>query len=127
MICSVITLVLESVFVWKLLLTFASGWIIYRWTSRKWQNFPPGPIGLPIVGSIPYIEIHAEKTFASWTEIYGPVIMVDIGTTRNVVLNSYEAIEEVKYYFSNVLKFSFKNELACMHHKLRKNLAYAIS
>ena len=76
-------------------LSLTVGWIIYRWIKCRLLNFPPGPLGFPIVGSIPYLESHAEKTFASWTKIYGSVMMVDIGTTRNVVLNSFESIEEV--------------------------------
>ena len=79
----------------NILLALILGWIVYSWTSHWWLNLPPGPLGLPIVGVIPYLEMHAEKTFATWTKTYGPVILADITSTRNVVLNSYEAIEEV--------------------------------
>ena len=76
-------------------LAFVIGWIAYRWISCRLLNFPPGPLGFPIVGSLPYFESHDEKTFAAWAKIYGPVMMVDIGTTRNVVLSSFKSIEEV--------------------------------
>ena len=88
-------MILENVTFLHCAFTLLLGWIVYRWISRKLLNFPPGPLGFPIVGSIPYFESHAEKTFTSWTKIYGPIMMVDIGTTRNVVLNSFESIEEV--------------------------------
>ena len=78
-----------------------------QYTIRWWFNLPPGPIGFPIIGSIPYFEKYAEKTFASWTKRYGPIIMVDIGSTRNVVLNSYEAIEEVNIHFSVECRYIF--------------------
>ena len=91
---------------------FIVGWIAYRWTSCRLQNFPPGPLGFPIVGSIPYFESHAEKTLAAWSKIYGPVMMVDIGTTRNVILNSFESIEEVciKFCFKIINDFMYKKQ-----------------
>ena len=84
-------------------LAFVLGWIIYRWTSQRWLNLPPGPLGLPVLGCIPYLEGHAEKTFAKWSKQYGPIIMVDIGSTTNVVLNSYEAIEEVTSFPCSII------------------------
>jgi len=88
--------VLEKVSFWNCLFALVFGWIIYRWSSHKWLNLPPGPIGFPLIGTIPYLERHAEKTLASWTKTYGPVISVNFATTRFVILNTYEAIEEKK-------------------------------
>ena len=76
-------------------LALVLGCIIFCWLKNRWLNLPPGPRGLPIVGCIPFVESHAEKTFAAWSKTYGPIMTVDLASTRNVVLNSYEAIEEV--------------------------------
>jgi len=88
--------VLEILSFWNCLVALVFGWVIYRWASRKWLNLPPGPIGFPIFGSIPYLDKHAERTLTSWIKTYGPVISVDLATTRFVFLNTYEAIEEVR-------------------------------
>jgi len=88
--------VLDNISFWNFSFTFILGWMVYRWASHKWFNLPPGPFGFPIIGSIPYMKLHAEKLFASWMKAYGPVIYVDLAATRMVVLNTYEAIEEVR-------------------------------
>ena len=108
MFCNSLTTVLGSFSFLNYFLALALGWIIYRWASHRWLKLPPGPLGLPIVGVIPYLEMHAEKTLAAWTKTYGPIMLVDIGSTRNVVLNSYEAIEEVTNltFFHEVLQWS---------------------
>ena len=82
------------------LLGLIIGWIVYRWASRRWLNLPPGPLGLPIIGSIPFLGSHAEKTFFSWSKTYGPVMTVDFARTRFVVLNNYDVIEEVRSFGS---------------------------
>jgi len=41
------------------------------------------------------MEKYAERTFAKWAKRYGPVYHVKLGSYDTVVLNSYEAIEQV--------------------------------
>lgn len=52
----------------------------------------PGPRGLPIVGSLPWLwgKVHAEQ-FRVWSEIYGDVFQVRLGERTAVVVNSAAA------------------------------------
>ena len=90
--------VFENVTLSNCFVAFALGWCIYCWLHNRLLNLPPGPIGLPLLGSIPYLQLNAEKTFASWIEKYGPIISVQLGADRTVVLNNIEAIEEVTMF-----------------------------
>ncbi|XP_078492986.1 cytochrome P450 2J2-like [Ciona intestinalis] len=64
------------------------------WRTPKYKNLPPGPMGVPFLGCLPFMEILAERTFTKWSKKYGPIITVQLGDHRTVILNSYEAIEE---------------------------------
>uniref|UniRef100_H2ZL12 Uncharacterized protein n=1 Tax=Ciona savignyi TaxID=51511 RepID=H2ZL12_CIOSA len=61
------------------------------------KNLPPGPTGVPILGCLPFMDTLAELTFTKWSKKYGPIFTVYLGQTRVVVLNSFEAIEEVRF------------------------------
>lgn len=99
---------LDSMFVFdfwtiiKLFLTFSIGWIVYNYTKKRIYNLPPGPIGFPFLGCIPYLDKYSEKIFYKWSKTYGPVIFVTIGSDPTVVLNSYDAIEEVNLTYPDV-------------------------
>lgn len=80
----------------KCLITLNIGWFIYTYIKNWFYKFPPGPIGFPFLGSVPYLDKTPERIFLKWTKNYGPIISLDIGSHRTVVLNTYEAIEEVK-------------------------------
>ena len=68
-------------------------WVVYQ--SRKTPDrFPPGREGLPLVGAIFSVGSHFERTLAKWRADYGPISYVKMGSTRMVVLNTYDAIHE---------------------------------
>ena len=68
-------------------------WIVNQ--SRKTPDgFPPGREGLPFVGAILSVGSHFERTLAKWRADYGPICYVKMGSTRIVVLNTFEAIHE---------------------------------
>lgn len=63
---------------------------ITRYTSRV-KNLP-GPRGLPIVGSLPWLwgKVHAEQ-YRLWAQAYGDVFQVQLGERTAVVVNSAAA------------------------------------
>ncbi|GFR06303.1 cytochrome P450 2F3 [Trichonephila clavata] len=57
----------------------------------KWYNIqrkgPPGPVGLPFVGYLPFLGKEPHKTFRKMKEKYGP--------KYTVILNEYTVMKEV--------------------------------
>ncbi len=74
--------------------------VLYKWwdaTKYPTKDFPPGPIGLPLVG---YPGIYSAKTLLHAVEklhtIYGDVISLNIGPhKRDVVIGSAAVAREV--------------------------------
>ena len=69
--------------------------IYYRWYRRP-NNFPPGPRGIPILGAVPWLSKNPAKTFAAWSNKYGSILSVRMGSEDWIILNDYESIHEVK-------------------------------
>jgi ent-kaurene oxidase len=69
--------------------------------SKKRPNAPPKVPGLPLIGNLLQLKGKmAHKTFAKWSEIYGPIYTTKFGATLAVVLNSSEVVTEVKQIFA---------------------------
>jgi ent-kaurene oxidase len=63
--------------------------------SKKRPNAPPKVPGLPLIGNLLQLKGKmAHKTFAKWSEIYGPIYTTKFGATLAVVLNSSEVVTE---------------------------------
>ncbi|GFY64859.1 cytochrome P450 2B11 [Trichonephila inaurata madagascariensis] len=65
----------------------------------KWYNIqrkgPPGPVGLPVVGYLPFLGKEPHKTFKKMKEKYGDIIGVYLGPKYTVILNEYTVMKEV--------------------------------
>lgn len=64
-------------------------------SSRKNQKLPPGPVGIPILGYLPFLDVfHLGKSFKKVGQKFGDVFSLRVGTELAVVLNSYESIKK---------------------------------
>ncbi|XP_033115782.1 cytochrome P450 2F5-like [Anneissia japonica] len=71
--------------------------LLFTWyylSSKLHQGMPPGPVGLPIVGYLPFLGLKPYKTFAKLVKKYGPIYSVKMGSRKVVVLNGCQVIRE---------------------------------
>jgi hypothetical protein len=60
--------------------------------------------GLPLIGNLHQLkEKKPHKTFAKWSETYGPIYTIKTGASSVVVLNETEVVKEVIHNFSFLL------------------------
>ncbi|XP_071505081.1 steroid 17-alpha-hydroxylase/17,20 lyase-like [Diadema antillarum] len=64
------------------------------WSVSRPSKFPPGPRGLPIVGSIYDMNDSPEVVFGKWAKKYGDIFGLKIGQRWMVVLNRKDIIKE---------------------------------
>ena len=67
---------------------------LYNWYKRP-ANFPPGPRGVPLLGVLPFMGKYPEKVLKKWSKNYGAVMGVRFGPNDLVVLNDFDAIQQV--------------------------------
>ncbi|KAJ0968500.1 hypothetical protein J5N97_025417 [Dioscorea zingiberensis] len=68
--------------------------ILHR-KSEKTKGMPPGPRGLPLVGYLPFLRPDLHSCFADLAKIFGPVMMMKLGSRQCLILSSPEAAKEV--------------------------------
>ncbi|TVT98918.1 hypothetical protein EJB05_55731, partial [Eragrostis curvula] len=70
--------------------------VLYLAVNRRRSRYlPPGPTGLPLVGSLPFIDRNLHTYFAGLAEKYGPVLSIRLGSKVEVVVSSPELAREV--------------------------------
>uniref|UniRef100_A0A8C5MS91 Cytochrome P450 n=1 Tax=Leptobrachium leishanense TaxID=445787 RepID=A0A8C5MS91_9ANUR len=63
------------------------------WTSNK--RFPPGPRPLPLIGNLHILNLKKPYlTFIELSKTYGPVLSVQMGMNKSVVLVGYETVKD---------------------------------
>lgn len=72
-------------------------WIILLKSTRKHRQppLPPGPRGLPLVGSLPFLDPELHSHFAKLATKYGPIFSLKLGTQTSIVISSPSAAREV--------------------------------
>ncbi|XP_063968800.1 cytochrome P450 1A1-like isoform X1 [Lytechinus pictus] len=64
------------------------------WTMMRPKGFPPGPRGLPFIGSIYSMTDSPEVVFKKWSKQYGDIFGFKVGERWMVVLNRQALIKE---------------------------------
>lgn len=81
--------VLTSTLILATIVAYITHRILY-----KNKNLPPGPLGLPIVGYLPFILKNAPEKFYKLRKKYGGVFGLYLGSQYTVVLTDYSALKE---------------------------------
>ncbi|RWW45025.1 hypothetical protein BHE74_00049185 [Ensete ventricosum] len=70
--------------------------ILYLVCLRKRRsNLPPGPRGLPVLGSLPFLDPDLHRWFADLGRVHGPVMRLRLGAKPCVVLSSASVARDV--------------------------------
>ncbi|XP_077218507.1 cytochrome P450 monooxygenase 76AD131-like [Tasmannia lanceolata] len=83
-----------------LMVSFAVMVIVwYKVLIKKWNNggreLPPGPRGLPLVGSLPFLDSELHRYYAKLAQTYGPIMSLRLGRKLCVVVSSSSLAKEV--------------------------------
>ncbi|TXG70752.1 hypothetical protein EZV62_005687 [Acer yangbiense] len=72
---------------------------LYAWLIKKpftsAPPLPPGPPGLPLLGNLPFLEPNLHRYFAKLSEIYGPIMKLQLGRKLCVVISSPSLAKQV--------------------------------
>ncbi|GMI72951.1 hypothetical protein HRI_000964400 [Hibiscus trionum] len=85
----------------RLFFTLVGVFVIFRYVfmcikSKKAKpRSPPGPRGLPLVGSLPFLEPDLHSYFAKLARTYGPVLKLQLGNKTGIVVSSPSTVREV--------------------------------
>nr|XP_042898320.1 carnosic acid synthase-like [Parasteatoda tepidariorum] len=69
--------------------------VLYWFFTRNGGNTPPGPIGLPYVGYLPFLSPKPYLDFQRLARIYGPIFSVRLGTALLVVVDELEPNKKI--------------------------------
>ncbi|XP_077220999.1 flavonoid 3'-monooxygenase CYP75B137-like [Tasmannia lanceolata] len=75
--------------------------VLISWLVRRIMNtingtlpLPPGPMGLPLIGNLPFIEPDLHRYFLKLSKIYGPIFKLRLGNKLCIVLHSPSVVKE---------------------------------
>nr|AYK02684.1 coumarate 3-hydroxylase [Catalpa fargesii] len=78
-----------------IILSFLTIFIAYKLFQRLRFKLPPGPRPLSIVGNLYDLKPVLVRCFTEWSQVYGPIFSVYLGSHLSVVVNSAELAKEV--------------------------------
>ncbi|KAK3220941.1 hypothetical protein Dsin_014911 [Dipteronia sinensis] len=70
-------------------------WLIKKPFTSSVPPLPPGPLGLPLLGNLPFLEPDLHRYFAKLSEIYGPIMKLQLGRKICVVISSPSLAKQV--------------------------------
>ena len=66
-----------------------------RRQATKNSRLPPGPVGVPVLGYLPFLDVfHLGKSFSKLVDKFGDVFSLRVGTELAVVLNSESSVRD---------------------------------
>ncbi|MED6206377.1 hypothetical protein PIB30_026082 [Stylosanthes scabra] len=69
---------------------------ILKFTRRnKFNNLPPSPPKLPLIGNLHQLGTLPHQSFKSLSNKYGPLFLLQLGQTQALVVSSAELVEEI--------------------------------
>ncbi|KAK8538093.1 hypothetical protein V6N13_096122 [Hibiscus sabdariffa] len=75
---------------------FAIFWFTWIYLKSKGNPpSPPGPRGLPLVGSLPFLRPDLHTYFAELADTYGPVVKLHLGSKLGILVTSPSAARQV--------------------------------
>ncbi|XP_075057377.1 cytochrome P450 2K1-like [Mixophyes fleayi] len=82
--------------------------------ENLYQNFPPGPKPLPIIGNMHILNLKRPyKTFIELSKKYGSVFSIQIGVQKTVVLFGYETVKDALVNYAE--EFSERPDIPIFH------------
>ncbi|KAF5368991.1 hypothetical protein D9758_002839 [Tetrapyrgos nigripes] len=70
--------------------------LYYLFSRRSRSRLPPGPLGLPIFGSVfQFDSVQPWLSFAKWKQLYGSLVYVNFAGQPVIILNSKKAVEDL--------------------------------
>jgi ecdysteroid 25-hydroxylase len=81
--------------IWFFMLSLLTLTLWYLYAQKLQKRRPPGPIGIPILGYLPFIDPKKPyETFAKLSSKYGNIFSVQLGSIYTVVLCDANNIRE---------------------------------
>ncbi|KAL7182855.1 hypothetical protein ACSBR1_041514 [Camellia fascicularis] len=71
-----------------LLLLLSLSWFLYLKPTTPDLPLPPGPLGLPILGSLPFLDPELHTHFSTLSQTHGPILTLRLGTKIGIVISS---------------------------------------
>jgi cytochrome P450 len=70
--------------------------------KRRSPPLPPGPTGLPLVGSLPFLDPSIHKYLANLSKKYGPILSLRLGSKFAVIVSSPSLAQSVLREHDNI-------------------------
>lgn len=74
---------------------YAAHLYLRRRQNTKSPPLPPGPTGLPVVGSLPFLDPELHTHFATLAKTHGPIYSIRLGSKLGIVVSSPALAREV--------------------------------
>ncbi|OWM71848.1 hypothetical protein CDL15_Pgr017731 [Punica granatum] len=79
----------------KLSALFGLIWCAWIYFFKYQKGSPPGPVGLPLVGYLPFLKPELHTHFACLARTYGPILKLMLGSKVAIVISSPSGAREV--------------------------------
>jgi hypothetical protein len=77
--------------------------------DKDGNSIPPGPIGLPIVGSFPFLTNYPELTLDYWAKKFGPLYSIWLGEQLFMIISDPNIVKDLMV--TNGAIFSSRKEM----------------